>query len=661
MKWPMDVHKYMSEITRKALRIIADAGVTNDSSDGEIKIVEQQLAANGIYKSVENATGRMRRALFTYFKAYNCLDSNCNLTPLGRAFIDNKLSIKEFSFHYIVNYRNADVENQYYPTELILTCLKKLEQISPAEAYITPDDFRRITECDSLAEIDETFINTTIANRSLPYNDVNERQIGFDVWQKMLCQAGILKDGQKNNVKTLEIQNPSLVEWLLDAYQKTLHHSPYELVSGVIQYIPLLSCSQSGDVTQFESEAAALAAFLFGGINEDTINKYVIRDKNNSLTSLLNCFSLKAEHKKFYGIFDGLEHLVGYRLKMTSDTSLKNLGKMLLDIPITHNDSPNDLPGKNIIFFGAPGTGKSHTLNEEAKKFSKEIERVTFYPNYTYSQFVGSYKPIMSLASDTGKEEIIYSYVPGPFMRQWIKAQNTTEPVLLIIEELNRANAPAVFGDMFQLLDRKDGISEYSVTTSEDLRKYLNSIITPANKDRKAWEKLPEGINIDNITLPSNLYIWATMNSADQGVFPLDTAFKRRWDYRYFSAFENAAIDDKEITLANGVFTWGAIRKAINLRLAYKGINEDKFLGPYFINESVFNDGGDNTSFIAAFKDKVIMYLFEDAARQCRTDVFKAPDGGKPIYSQIIADFEERGTEIFAFQIKSTPTGCKLQ
>lgn len=162
----------------------------------------------------------------------------------------------------------------------------------------------------------------------------------------------------------------------------------------------------------------------------------------------------------------------------------------------------------NRIIFGAPGTGKSFYLNKQRElNFAEDAyERVTFHPNYSYAQFVGSYKPISIQENIDGKltNEIQYKYVPGPFLRVLVQALiNPQKNYLLLIEEINRANVAAIFGDVFQLLDREqDGASTYPIAISEDMRQFFTS----------------KGINISNLFLPQNLYIWATMNSADQGV-----------------------------------------------------------------------------------------------------------------------------------------------
>lgn len=292
----------------------------------------------------------------------------------------------------------------------------------------------------------------------------------------------------------------------------------------------------------------------------------------------------------------------------------------------------------NRIFFGAPGTGKSFKLDKKRKELLEnggDYERVTFHPDYSYSQFVGSYKPV-PIVKD-GEEKITYEYVPGPFMRILVKAllnSETTNPYLLVIEEINRANVAAVFGEVFQLLDRKDGISEYAITLSEDMKKYI------------VKEFDASGISLDvasltEIKLPDNLFIWSTMNSADQGVFPMDTAFKRRWDFKYFG------IDEEEQKVSSYEtsygLNWNKLRKAINELLStdkFK-INEDKLMGPFFVNpEKIPSNNSynmDNKKFNEVFKNKVIMYLFDDAVKQRRGQLFAS---GLTRYSQICTKFD---------------------
>ncbi len=292
----------------------------------------------------------------------------------------------------------------------------------------------------------------------------------------------------------------------------------------------------------------------------------------------------------------------------------------------------NMLEKRNMIVFGAPGTGKSWYLNTLVKQFfnNNSFERVTFYPDYSYYQFIGSYKPFMH------GNDIQYEFVPGPFIRilkRALEDENTN--YALVIEEINRANAAAVFGDTFQLLDRnKAGDSEYSINPTKDLSDWF---LKNSSSDIRVGMKLPK-----------NMYIWATMNSADQGVFTLDTAFKRRWDFKYIGIDDSeSSIQEVEIGFKDATYKWNDIRKAINNKLIEKNINEDKQLGPFFVK----GDDDSNLVSIDQFKSKVLMYLFEDAARSCRSAFFKE---GLRTYSEICRKLDEKGLrEIFTFNVNS--------
>lgn len=305
---------------------------------------------------------------------------------------------------------------------------------------------------------------------------------------------------------------------------------------------------------------------------------------------------------------------------------------------------------RNRIVFGAPGTGKSYKLKDDAEILLKDgkenFERVTFHPDYSYAQFVGTYKPVMGVGG-----EIRYEFVPGPFMRVYVDALRSgrteePKPYLLLVEEINRAKVAAVFGDIFQLLDRdEDGVSEYEIQTTEDIRKYL----------AKELGGTPE--NYVKIQLPDNMFIWATMNSADQGVFPMDTAFKRRWNFEYLGINANEEKIKGRIIIGSEEqqeVEWNVLRKAINEKLAkdYK-INEDKLMGPFFLSKKVIKTVSeaddtivDTKKFMDAFKSKVIMYLYEDAAKQYKHKLFSGCDDTSK-YSSVCESFDKIGMKIF--------------
>ena len=335
---------------------------------------------------------------------------------------------------------------------------------------------------------------------------------------------------------------------------------------------------------------------------------------------------------------------------------------------------------RNLIYFGAPGTGKSHNLNNHVETFLKKYvdniennyERVTFHPDYTYSNFVGTYKPVSPQEDSKDenaakKDPIIYKFVPGPFMRILVKAlRNPYEPFILIVEEINRANIAAVFGDVFQLLDRNELFnSKFSINASEDMKKYVRSELYFQNIPEYRFNtlenhlKLLFGENFEKISIPSNMFIWATMNSADQGVFPMDTAFKRRWDFKYISINEGKSdLKDIKVSLNDKEVSWNDIREAINDELISYNINEDKLMGPFF----AFKDLNENLSpdklkleFKEIFKNKIIMYLFEDVARARRPQLFQGVKNTKKeniTYYQICEAFDEIELKIFSDNIQ---------
>ena len=287
------------------------------------------------------------------------------------------------------------------------------------------------------------------------------------------------------------------------------------------------------------------------------------------------------------------------------------------------------------IYFGAPGTGKSYLLNKEVGELGYKYERVTFHPNYMYGNFIGTFKPFPKKIGD--KEEITYKYVPGVLLRLLIDAfKNPEENYMLVIEEINRANTAGVFGDFFQLLDRnKDGESQYPISTSEELREYLKEKFEEENLIK---DKL--GNNFEKIYLPKNLYIWATMNSSDQGSMPLDTAFKRRWNFKYIGIDEGEeGVKEKySFKVANKKYLWNDFRKKLNEELLKNcNVPEDKLLGPYFIDKGTL-DSSTEEELTEIIKNKVLMYLYEDIGKMYRNILFSLE---VKTYSELCSMFSE--------------------
>ena len=265
-------------------------------------------------------------------------------------------------------------------------------------------------------------------------------------------------------------------------------------------------------------------------------------------------------------------------------------------VPSSPPTATSMIIGENVIFYGAPGTGKSNRVEKIVNDAGKEPIRTVFHPDLQNSDFFGCLKPRMN------GDNVRYEFAPGPFMEALAEAyEKPDEPVYLVIEELNRAAAAAVFGDLFLLLDRKEnGAGEYSV-----------SFPSP---ESRVWLEGMAGAALERIELPSNLFIYATMNSADQGVYPIDTAFRRRWrqeylplDYTKGPVGEIAYVDadDKRHTLE-----WRGFVEVLNNYLVSNhtlAITEDRLLGQWFVKEKELDGAG--------IPEKVLLYLWDDLLR----------------------------------------------
>lgn len=309
------------------------------------------------------------------------------------------------------------------------------------------------------------------------------------------------------------------------------------------------------------------------------------------------------------------------------------------------------------IFYGAPGTGKSHAINEQTT--GKDVIRTTFHPDSDYSTFVGAYKPTtksvpvmtvigteaVPVKGKDGKEmtedKIVYEFVSQAFMQAYVEAwkkyctvQEGEEPVdeYLVIEEINRGNCAQIFGDLFQLLDRGDeGFSEYPIKADSDMKKQLKKEFVGLEiKNKESINDLFKGKDIvaqvlegEVLLLPNNLYIWATMNTSDQSLFPIDSAFKRRWDW-YYVPISNA---EKNWTIeVNGAkYDWWNFLQAINDRVYDATYSEDKKLGYFFCKA---DDGIISSS---KFVSKVIFYLWNDVFKDSEFEgsAFRDENGEK--------------------------------
>ena len=325
----------------------------------------------------------------------------------------------------------------------------------------------------------------------------------------------------------------------------------------------------------------------------------------------------------------------------------------------------NRLPLQQI-FYGAPGTGKSFKIDTVTKGHA--VVRTTFHPDSDYSTFVGAYKPTMDDADakvvpvvlgesgtvfnkneGTYKEKrIVYQFVMQAFLKAYLGAwkkyaeadEDEVEPEFLVIEEINRGNCAQIFGDLFQLLDRGDnGFSEYPIETDTDLQKEIER----AFKEHKDY-MLKEGvkINVEGVVekytsnygatlsediqsgrvllLPSNFYIWATMNTSDQSLFPIDSAFKRRWDWEYMPiGYKNK---NWTIKIGEKNYNWVDFQRKINDKIYSVDNSEDKQLGDYFVNaDQTGNEISSDT-----LLNKILFYLWNDVCKDDPDQIFSWKD-----------------------------------
>lgn len=355
-----------------------------------------------------------------------------------------------------------------------------------------------------------------------------------------------------------------------------------------------------------------------------------------------------------------------------------------------------DYTCRQIIFYGAPGTGKSHKIKAQLEGVSKEnIFRTTFHPDSDYSTFVGAYKPTMERPIDkiyakgeliskltemkeggvtyspqkfgakywqslkqlnlsdkkdilqacgmsdnytvefdkgmavgeeylacSNESRIIYSFVPQAFLNAYMQAyKKPDEKIYLIIEEINRGNCAQIFGDLFQLLDRdEDGISEYTIKADADLKSFLEEELGEDNP----------GIKDGELCLPSNLYIYATMNTSDQSLFPIDSAFKRRWDWEYEPIkYKNT---DWKIAIDSTEYSWTSFQRIVNEKILRANSSEDKMLGDYFVNPS------DGIITEKVLLNKILFYLWNDVCKDGEGDIFKVSETEDISFSELYGE-----------------------
>ena len=375
---------------------------------------------------------------------------------------------------------------------------------------------------------------------------------------------------------------------------------------------------------------------------------------NGAYTSFVNMMKFVVSDVQMYQTI--LTNPIGLAVNFLDTSAKIDIGVKRINLENKKSESYS----LQQIHYGAPGTGKSHIVKKRTE--GESVVRTTFHPDSDYSTFVGCYKPTtkeIEMRDVTGKvivehgqpvteNRIIYQFVEQAFLQAYIKswkfyaeAEDGAAPKkqFLIIEEINRGNCAQIFGDLFQLLDRNDsGFSEYFIHADKDMQKHISNafkdcLIKEYHKDTinslypKEDEVVAKVLSGEILLLPNNLYIWATMNTSDQSLFPIDSAFKRRWDWEYEPIkYKNT---DWIINIQNNSYSWESFQREINKRVFAANNSEDKMLGDYFVNPA---DGIITEKMLL---NKILFYLWNDVCKDGEGDIFKTSATDEISFSEL--------------------------
>ncbi|MCL1986437.1 MAG: AAA family ATPase, partial [Firmicutes bacterium] len=465
-------------------------------------------------------------------------------------------------------------------------------------------------------------IDTLISSNHKIYSEILLRWLGCDIPIKHNNAENFL-------VRLLTCLSENAV-YRLESTEDDVIFNQNAIYSAVLQDVDGLFDTNAADI-EGDSEVKGSLRVLKSMLSE-RLNYYLLYDKKNGATAAGDTLSLG----NYQNRVDTYLQLNFGTMKSIKESYIKPVNTTTTAIV----PAPRKTGGTNRLLYGIPGSGKSHKAAQLCPN-AAQMERVVFHPEYSYSDFVGQIMPIV----DEDKR-VYYGFTPGPFTRILQKAYNSpTVEFFLIIEELNRGNAPAIFGEIFQLLDRnEDGTSSYGIT---------NAAIAEIVYENA--EKL--------VFLPSNLHIIATMNTSDQNVFTLDTAFQRRWRMQLVENDVKTATHATAKTPTTTI-TWEKFSMVINKFILENSTNlsstEDKRLGAYFVTsqdlESAENSEnlGEISEKARRFAEKVLKYLWDDVFKFSRSTLFNTAE--YPSLESVIKEFtantgNEQLTKIFASNV----------
>ncbi len=598
------------------------------------KEMEKALYKRGVLNKENDPNNPLTRRWFTYLRSYGLMNVN-DVTEIGRLFAESKLSLQEVAFLQLINRveKITSSSTDLYLLKIVFLLLKRLVAHSKNDAYITREEFSELIsplnsdDDASLDALTADILGKRAAGTTIPYAP----KINDDIWFNSLNLTGIFE--QLN--RSLYVKDFDLFETVVEFYETGKSSTkPYgDFESEFVKHIPFPTKGSSvQDLTNLKKNkhsSKILVDFFFGDFDLRKIKeKYFAVNKTRDLVDdALKTANLDPSSIGMYRAFKNHKNIIVNKLLRSTDNELVEVAK-IMEQELIYNEEVNSTVttsstkqtgGCNKIYYGAPGCGKSFIVKKalDDKGVAKENRiRVTFHPEYTNTDFVGQILPTIEEQDDasTGgvKEVVKYIFNPGPFTLALKRAAETSDMVYLIIEEINRGNAAAIFGDLFQLLDRK----------GSDDRNYGESQYHICNPNVQKFLKLGDG---DELFIPSNLTILATMNSSDQNVFTLDTAFKRRWSFEQVS---NDIKSDKghaykDYKVPGTDVTWETFLTKLNDEILENKIqnqtNEDKRLGKYFVDKECLTDKKEDIANVQEkakeFAYKVLEYVWNDVCK----------------------------------------------
>lgn len=519
------------------------------------------------------------------------------VTENGQYLIDNYNNISsnntvkaEFFFSVLnrIEYPNSAVETSDVYKVRPFNIIFKLLCDNRLNKYLTIEEMENLLSSCHLDSEYNKLVDTIIKYRRHELTEID--------WEK-IAQISTVVAGWCNQFNVLKKEGEKIM-----------------ISEELIGLLPILSEPKNISVNPYSEDFCryVIKKYLIEGLSMSTIeNTYFQSEERKGFLSkdVLDYYCINNEKNKAIYIDKNIEKICEL-LKIQSDNRYKVIASILCDEEyIGEVINPTDFAERvtgayNMIYYGTPGCGKSFKVNKDFNETDYSLYRTTFHPEYSNSDFVGQIIP------KTENNEIKYEFQKGPFTSALCDAiKNPTKKICLIIEEINRGNASAIFGDIFQLLDREsNGASVYNIN-NEPVKNYL----------------LKNDIDIDRIYIPSNMWIVATMNTSDQNVFTLDTAFKRRWRmHRIINEFDKNEEYDKKLSsmyIPGSSYTWEQFVTTINKEIMRKnptGLNsEDKQLGVYFVTENELSSIpiSNDKNGIDKFIEKVLLYIWEDVAK----------------------------------------------